>query len=156
MTRATTIAFVPRNPMARILSGPDRKSVAEHVTRAEQAVQALAPGLVAGLEEDAEALITLCRQREDEVFGRCSEIARLALGVVEMARLTGRTALAEVAEGVWEMIQALSERGAWHSDALRLHADALAGMVHGDGPNDCAITQELSRMREAIQARPAP
>lgn len=158
MTRSSTVAFVPRNPMARILSGLDRKAFSAHVAGAEQAVAALTPELVQSLRDDVVALIRQCRQDEAEVFGQCREIGRMALTVVETARLAGRTAVAEAAVGVWEMTDALSERGVWHTDALRLHADALAGLISGadDEPDAAAIAHELARMRAGLRARPGP
>ena len=153
MTRATTIAFVPRNPMARILSGLDRKSFADHVAGAEQAMQALSPGLVQSLDSDVGALAQLCRQEEDAVFGQCREIARLALTIVETARFAQRLGLALAAQGIWEMVEALTERGVWHTDALRLHADALGKLMAAeDGPEGLAVTTELARMRETLGA----
>lgn len=154
MTRASTVAFVPRNRLSTILSGTDPSSFADHVAAAEKAVEAIAPDLIQGIGGDVRALIRLCRQDEEQVFGQCREIGRLALGIVEAARLARRPALADMARGIWEMIDALSERGVWHTDALRTHADALATLasVDDDGPVGAAIANELRRMREAIGA----
>ncbi|WGM31875.1 hypothetical protein KKHFBJBL_02125 [Brevundimonas sp. NIBR11] len=140
--------------MARILTGLDRKTFAEHVAGAEQAVRAITPRLVESLGGDVRHLVGLCRRGESETFGRCREIGLLALGVVETARLAGRPELAETARGIWEMVDALATRGVWHTDALRLHADALATLMgmEGDAPDGSAIARELSRMREAIGA----
>lgn len=158
MSRASTVAFVPRNPLARILSGLDRKRFADHVAGAEQAVAALAPELARSLRDDVTALVRRCRQEEADLFGQCREIGRTALNVVEAARLAGHVALAEAAVGIWEMTDALSERGVWHTDALRLHADALARLIASaeDEPDGAAITRELSRMRAGLRARPEP
>lgn len=155
MTRASTVAFSPRNRLSAILSGTDRKTFAEHVATAEQAVQAIAPGLIEGLDDEVRALARLCRQDEAETFGQCREIGWLALSVVESARLAGRPGLASAAKGVWEMIDALSERGVWHTDALRVHADALAMLTDvEEGPDASAVTRELTRLRATIGAAP--
>ena len=51
------------------------------------------------------------------------------------------------------MVEALTERGVWHTDALRLHADALWRLTATeDGPDGLAVTTELARMREALGA----
>ena len=154
MTRASSVTFVPRNRMSRILSGLDRKSFAEHVAGAEEAVGAIAPILTASIEGDVQGLIRLCRQDEAAIFGQCHEIGRRALNIVESARLAGRPALAEAAQGVWEMIDALSGRGVWHTDALRLHADALGTLAaaEANGPDGQATARALGRLREAIGA----
>lgn len=156
MTRASTVAFTPRNPLARILAGADRQSFADHVAGAEQAVKAIAPSLIESLDGDVRGLIRLCRQDEDAIFGQCREIGWLALKIVEAARLAGRPGLADVAKGVWEMVDALSDRGVWHTDALRLHGDAMGAlMADAAGVSDEeAIARELARMREAIGAQP--
>jgi len=142
--------------MARILSGLDRKTFAEHVASAEKAVEAVRPVLVESLDDDVRALADLCRQDEADIFGQCREIGWRALGIVESARLAGRPALAETAKGVWEMVDALSDRGVWHTDALRLHADALTTLAHSNGPEGLALAQELTRMRDAIGAAARP
>ena len=157
MTRTSTIAFVPRNRMARILSGLDRKSFADHVAGAESALAEIAPAVAESIEGDVQTLIGLCRRDEAEIFGQCRDIGRLALTIVESARLAGRPALAEAAQGMWEMIDALSARGVWHTEALRLHVDALTALVPAaaNGPEGLAMTHELLRMRERLGAGPA-
>lgn len=158
MTRASTVAFVPRNRLSSILTSPDGKSFADHVGRAEEAVQAIAPALTEGIGVDVRALVWLCRQAEGDTFGQCREIGWLALKIVESARLAGRPALAEIAQGVWEMIDALSGRGIWHTDALRLHSDALAVMLieEGKGLDGLSLTRQLARLREAIGVGTTP
>ena len=157
MTRSSTVAFTPRNRLSDILSGPGQRTFAEHVASAEEAVEAVAPSLVERLEADVRALAGLCRQEEDAVFGQCREIGLLALTIVESARLAGRPGLALAAKGVWEMVDALTGRGVWHTDALRLHADALGTLIAaGDGPEGLAVAKELARMREALGAAPIP
>jgi hypothetical protein len=157
MTRASTIAFTPRNRLSGILAGADRKTFADHVSSAEQAVQAIAPRLIESLDDEVRALAVLCRQDETETFARCREIGWLALSIVESARLAGRPGLASAAKGVWEMIDALSARGVWHTDALRVHADALTMLaVVEEGPEAAAMTRALSRLRETIGAAATP
>ena len=157
MTRPSTVAFTPRNRLSAILSGSGLRPFAEHVASAEEAVQAVAPVLIGRLEDDVRALAGLCRQEEDAVFGQCREIGLLALTIVESARLAGRPGLALAAKGVWEMVDALTERGVWHTDALRLHADALGMLMAAeDGPEGLVVAKELARMREALGAAAAP
>ena len=54
-------------------------------------------------------------------------------------------------------IDALSARGVWHTEALRLHVDALTALVPAaaNGPEGLAMTHELLRMRERLGAGPA-
>ncbi len=152
--RRQAITFVPRNRLAPILSSPGRKTFLELVAEAEKAVEEIAPVLTESLDSDVRALGRLCRQDESEIFGQGREIGRLALRIVESARLAGRPDLAEAANGVWEMIDALTERGVWHTDALRVHADALG--VLSAGGDGSSVTRDLLRLREAIGAGPRP
>lgn len=151
-----TVSFVPHNRLSKILSSIDKRSFAEHVARAEQEVEAVAAILAENLNGDVQILIRLCRQDEVEIFGQCREIGWLALRIVETARLGKREELARAAEGVWEMIEALSERGVWHTDALRLHVEALNALISPDAADQeerAAIDQALLRMRQAIGAK---
>lgn len=156
--RAPSVAFVPRNRLSKILSAMNRKAFAEHVENAEREVDRIAPILGESINGDVQSLIRLCRQDEATIFGQCSEIGWLALRIVESARLARRPELAEAAKGVWEMIEALSVRGVWHTDALRLHVDAMQALTSGApiGPEGLAtIERELLKMREAIGATTA-
>ena len=153
--RASSIEFVPRNRLSKILSGMDRKTFEAHVQNAEREVERIAPLLGESIEGDVRSLIRLCSQDEAGIFGQCREIGWLALRIVESARLARRPELAEAAKGVWEMVEALSDRGVWHTDALRLHADALQALTSGsqiDADGTAAIQRALLTMRAAIGA----
>lgn len=150
-----SIAFVPRNRLSEILTAMDRDTFASHIEKAAVEVRRIAPAISASIGEDVQTLIHLCRQDEAELFGQCREIGWLALRIVESARLAQRPALAETARGVWEMVEALSEKGVWHTDALRLHAEALQALKSApamDGGACKLIQDELVRMRAAVGA----
>lgn len=151
--------FLPGNRLAKILSGMDHKAFAEHVQNAEREVERIAPSLSESIEGDVQSLISLCRQDEAEVFGQCREIGWLALRIVESAGLAQRPELAETAKGVWEMVQALSDRGVWHTDALALHIAGLHALTSGrpiDAEGMAAVGRALLAMRTAIGAAAAP
>jgi hypothetical protein len=157
--RASTNVFLPRNRLSKILSGISRKAFQEHVENAEREVERIAPILGESIEGDVQSLIRLCRRDEAEVFGQCREIGWLALRIVESARLARRPELAEAAEGVWEMIEALSDRGVWHTAALALHADTLQALTSGpsiDAQRTAAMLRALQAMRTAIGAATGP
>lgn len=146
--------FVPSNRLSRLLHGLDRSRFAEHVSRAQSEVDRIAPALAATLHVDIRTLAALCRGDETAVFQNCRAIGLAALAVVESARLGGRPMVADAAAGLWEMIEALSSRGVWHSDALRLHADSLAALsALPDKPEEAAtILSELRRLRASVGA----
>ncbi|MBX9709246.1 MAG: hypothetical protein K2X61_15090 [Caulobacteraceae bacterium] len=155
---APSVSFVPRNRLAKILTSLDRKAFAEHVRNAEQELNRLAPILGESIEGDVQALIRLCRQDEADIFGQSYEIGWLALKIVESARLAKRHELADAAEGVWEMIDALTKKGVWHTEALRVHVEALLALLalSSDPGTDAAqrqvIARELLKMRTAVGA----
>jgi hypothetical protein len=154
--RAPSLAFVPRNRLAKILTSLDRKAFAEHVENAEKEVERIAPVLGESIEGDVQALIRLCRQDEADIFAQSREIGWLALRIVESARLARRPELADAAEGVWEMIEALSTRGVWHTEALRIHVEALLALSVPDGTDSAqrqVIARELLKMRAAVVAK---
>lgn len=157
--REPSVVFVPRNRLAKILSGMDRKAFEAHVQNADWEVGLITPILSESIEGDVQSLIRLCRQDEAEVFGQCREIGWLALRIVESAGLARRPELAEAAKGVWEMIEALSNRGVWHTDALGLHIDALQTLT-SESPNDAesmaGMVRALLAMRAAIGAAAVP
>ncbi len=157
--RPPTVTFVPRNRLARFLSTMSRRDFDECIDNAEREIERIAPILGESLEGDVQALIRLCRQEEVEVFGQCREIGWLALRIIESARIANRPELADTAKGVWEMIDALSDRGVWHTEALRLHAEALQALIGGTalGEEDLAIMErQLLKMRTAIGVTPQP
>jgi hypothetical protein len=154
--RAPSVAFVPRNRLSKILTSLHRQAFAEHVAAAEREVERIAPILGESIESDVQALIRLCRQDEADIFAQSREIGWLALKIVESARLANRPELADAAEGVWEMISALSTRGVWHTEALRIHVEALLALTSAAGTDPSqrqAIARELVRMRAAVGAK---
>jgi hypothetical protein len=154
--RAPSVAFVPRNRLSKILSSLNRKAFAEHVEAAEREVERIAPILSESIEGDVQALIRFCRQDEADIFAQSREIGWLALKIVESARLACRPELADAAEGVWELVEALTARGVWHTEALRIHVEALLALTADTGldePDRRVIAGELLRMRTAVGAK---
>ncbi|MFY7852416.1 MAG: hypothetical protein ACOVQ6_11590 [Brevundimonas sp.] len=153
--RPQSVEFIPRNRLSKILAALNRKAFAEHVQNAEREVERLAPILGESIEGDVQALIFLCRQDETEIFANSFEIGWLALKIIESARIAQRPELANAAEGVWEMIDALSKRGVWHTEALRVHVEALLALsseAGADAAQRQVIARALLKMRTAVGA----
>ena len=151
-------AFWSESRLSVLLADLTPDVALEYVLSAEREVERIAPHLGNGIQEDVLALIGMCCQDEAEIFSQCREIGHLALRIVESARLVRMMALADTAKGVWEMTEALSDRGVWHTDALKLHVKALQALASGTliGVEDIAtIQQELHRMRASIGATAA-
>lgn len=154
LSSRSVVTFFPRNRLMAILQGIDRIRFAQHVRRAEAAIERLGPTQAAALSADIRAMAARCREDEASVFENCRPIGRAALRIIESARLAGRPGLAEAAEGIWEMVDALSSRGVWHTEALRIHADSLAVLstLPTDGEDTRAIITELRLLRAAVGA----
>ena len=137
---------VARTGLSRAMRGLDQSAGRRLVRRAETAVDVLAPALIAGLSADARDLAAACRADETVVFQTSGPIGRAALDLVEKARLAGHPRLAEAAEGLWEMIDALTRRGVWHTDALRLHAESL-NVLATASPADARAASIIDALR---------
>lgn len=156
MSRSSAVVFKPRNRLTQILTAADGTGFRDHVTRAERAIGELEVDISSGLQAQVAALSALCQGGEAEVFEACREIGLTALNLVESARLAGRPDVAQLAEGVWDMIDALTARGIWHTDALRVHAAALGLLLANSKPGGpaSAVIAELKRLRTAIGIQP--
>lgn len=152
MSRSSAVEFKPRNRLAQILSRSGGSDFIDHVARAEKAIGDLAPKMSKGLKAQVETLSNLCLGSEAEVFEACREIGLSGLTLIESARLAGRWDLAEIAEGLWQMIDALTARGIWHTDALKAHVATLRLLSSDAGSPDLSPTliAELQRLRAAI------
>jgi len=86
-------------------------------------------------------------QGEEVLFAECRTLSDAALNVAEVAGAAGMDALGEVARGISAMVESLTTSGVWHSDALKLHLDALALINQAGG----RMTEEnkviLARLR---------
>jgi hypothetical protein len=145
--------FVPENPLAKILEGPDLQDVAELVRAAEARVEALAPRLAASIAGTIDRLTELGRQREELVFADSLEIGRCALDVAELAAAVGRDQLGQAARGAYIIIQGLVNRGAWHTEALMLHVEAMQLLSAEPAPSredGEAILRRLAIMRRSL------
>jgi hypothetical protein len=58
------------------------------------------------------------------VFAECRALGLQAQSICEVASLAGWTTIGEAARGIIEMVEALINSGAWHTEALQLHVEA--------------------------------
>lgn len=153
MSRHPEGVFVPHNRLARILDAPDGKSFEDLVAAAEANVIQLKASGHNALKGRVTDLLALCDQPEDIVFGESERIVVAAGLVVEDARQLAEADIAETAGGIAAMIQALFDYGAWHTEALEVHVQALKVLVSGVPPSTderATILREITRMRSAI------
>lgn len=148
-TRITT----PPNRLSRFLGGPGAVASDDLVREAEARVAELKPQLLDFIALEIETILAIGGQSEEIVFAECRALADAALRVAEVAGAADAHALGEVARGIRAMVESLFIAGVWHSDALRLHVEAIAMLAHGpeQSPEELrVITERLRRMRQRI------
>lgn len=145
--------FTPENRLAHILQTIDAPTAAELVADADGRVDKLGEAIRAYVAAKLEEIMGFAEQGEDVLFAECRTLADASLNVAEVAGAAGLEALGEVSRGISAMVESLITSGVWHSDALKLHLDALALMNQAGGrmtEENKTILARLRGMREAI------
>lgn len=145
--------ITPENRLARTLGGEGARFVEDMVQDAKGRVAALAPEIASFVAAEVRLILELGMQSEELVFADCREIADAALRVAEVAGAADRHAIGDAARGIRAMIEGLFRGGIWHSDALKLHVDALSLLSNGPRQSDeeeARILERLKRMRARI------
>lgn len=145
--------LTPENRLARAIGGAGARPAEELVCNAEERVAALEPQIAEFVSAEVELILRLGLQSEELVFADCREIADAALRVAEVAAVANLPAVGEAARGIRAMIEGLFDGGIWHSDALKLHVDALSLLAHGPRQGEeeeGRILERLKRMRARI------
>ncbi|ACG79639.1 cheE protein [Phenylobacterium zucineum HLK1] len=145
--------FTPENRLAKILEAIQAPTAAELIADAESRVEALGDAIRTYVAEKLEEIRAFAEQSEDVLFAECRTLGETAMNVAEVAGAAGLEAVGEVARGISAMVDNLISSGVWHTDALRLHLDALA-LVNASGggmtPENEVILMRLRGMREAV------
>lgn len=145
--------FTPENRLAKALSSLDGATAEELVLNASARVAKLEVAIRAYVSEQLLAITEFAAEGEDVLFAECRTLSELARNVAEVAGAGGLDDIGEVASGINAMVENLHSSGVWHTDALRLHLDALAllnqrvGANTGDGE---FVLARLRNMRQAI------
>jgi hypothetical protein len=148
--------FLPENRLADFVGVVDGVLPNELVSAAEARVEDMRESLEEVIAATLEEMLALGMQPEELVFADCREISRLALEIAEIAGAAGMTSIGEAARGVRIMIDSLFLGGVWHSDALRLHFEALQLLSSEPRPGpdeETAILARLQRMRQRVGVR---
>lgn len=152
----TARIFTPENRLASILRSLDGPTAGELIADAEGRVEQLGTAIRAYVADKLDEILGFATQGEDVLFAECRTLGDTAMNVAEVAGAAGMDALGEAARGISAMIDSLVTNGVWHSDALKLHLDALALINLSDGrmtePNR-VILARLRGMREAVGVR---
>lgn len=145
--------FTPENRLAKILESMDAPTAAELVMEAECRVAQLSEAIHAYVEEKLREILAFASQGEEVLFAECQTLSDAALKVAEVAGAAEMEATGEVARGISAMVDGLMTSGIWHSDALKLHLDALALVNQNGGgltEENKVILARLRGMREAV------
>lgn len=147
--------FMPENRLEGILLNPLAPTAEVLVVAAETRVGTLRESIRAYVRETSERIFLLAEKPEEEVFAECRALGLHAQSICEVASLAGWTTIGEAARGIIEMVEALINSGAWHTEALQLHVDALALLNKDPTPSDAVaeqILRQLKEMRERVGA----
>lgn len=145
--------FTPENRLSKILETIDGPTAAELVMDAECRVAQLSEAIHAYVEEKLKEILAFASQGEEVLFAECQTLSEAALNVAEVAGAAEMEATGEVARGISAMVDSLMTSGVWHSDALKLHLDALALVNQAGGgmsEENQTILARLRGMREAV------
>lgn len=145
--------FTPQNRLARVLSALQGAAPERLVADAETRVARLEMAICAYVRDRLAPIMAFADLDEAALFARCQELGAMSLDISEVAGAGGLVAIGEAARGISAMIEGLVDRGVWHTDALKLHLDALALLSQTPPPGAAqieAIMDQLLTMRRAI------
>lgn len=147
--------FTPENRLAAIVGGPDDATAASLVRDAETNVYGLRDKIREHVAQQHAILARRARGSEAEIFADCHAIAEAARSISDVAGAADMECVGEAARGIFALINALGCKGVWHTDALKLHVDALA-LFNSDAPpsrsDSVQILKKLKAMREWVGA----
>ncbi len=148
--------FTPENRLADVIGGPDDPTGSSLVRDAETRVFGMRDEIRRHVAEQYKILAARADGPEEAIFADCYQIADAARAISDVAGAAGLEALGEAARGIFALIHALGCKGVWHTDALRLHVNALA-LFNSDCPpgrNDSQqILKKLKAMRDWVGAQ---
>ena len=149
----TVRIFTPENDLAGIIGGPKDMTVDELERRAVERVGSMGPSLRAFVDERLAAIEHISLQPEETIFAESLALGDAALAICEVAATGDLARIGEAARGISNMVDALVSSGVWHTEALKLHVDAL--MMFAARPTMGAeeaetILKRLKAMRDGI------
>lgn len=144
---STTRVFRPPNRLALVLGGPNDPSGEELAAEVARRLESLKDGILAYVDTQLLVFRELARAPDEVLFAECRRLEAAARGISEVAGTAGLSDLGEAARGVDIMVSALAIQGAWHSDALKLHIEAVTLLAADPAPSATEARQMLSRLR---------
>lgn len=142
--------FTPDNRLAHVVGGPNDPTAASLVRDAETRLRPLQAGIRKDVADQCAIIARLAAGPEEEVFGCSREIGDAARYICEIAGVAELHAVGEAARGVHAMINALVSEGVWHTEALKLHVDAVA-LFNSDAPPSASETDKILARLKAMR-----
>lgn len=141
------------NPLASAVDAATGDTTRELVADAVARVSALSPVIRRYVSLRLQEILALSGASDEILFAESRRLGDAALAVAETAGAAGLQTVGEIARGISAMVDNLLTRGAWHSDALRLHIQALSlasQAADGDSPEDRLMLDRLHAMRKVL------
>jgi hypothetical protein len=139
--------FQPQNPLTEIIGGLEDPTTASLTRDAETRVLALRDQIRAYVVQQHAILSGYTAGPEETIFANCREIGHAARAISDVAGAADMEVIGEAARGIFALVNALACKGVWHTDALKLHVDALALFISDAPPNRCDAAQMLARLK---------
>lgn len=145
--------YAVRNRISEALLSKDGPTADSLVSDADRRVAHLAGRISTFVAAKVQHLSHWADLPEDALFAGSQSIEEPAMNIAEVAEAAGLDAVGSVARGLCVMVDGLTSRGIWHTDALRIHLRALA-VVHArsgePGPANRRIVEELQALRASL------
>ena len=145
--------FTPENRLAKTFGTTAGCSAPELIAAAEVRVTALRPAIRAHVSQKLEAILRYASEGDDVLFAESCNLGEAALSIAEVAGAAGLETVGEIARGISAMVENLVTRGVWHTDALRLHIQALSltSQTSDDASSENRLMLErLQTMRKVL------
>jgi hypothetical protein len=141
------------NPLASAVDAATGNTARELVAEAAARVSALRPAIRLYVSLRLREIHAFGGESDEVLFAESRTLGDAALAVAETAGAAGMETIGEIAGGISAMVDNLLTQGAWHSDALRLHIQALSLVsqaADGDAPEDRLMLDRLQAMRKVL------
>jgi hypothetical protein len=153
MKMAKPRVFTPENRLAKSFGTTAGASAPELIAAAQVRVTAMGPALRAHVSEKLETIMRYAPEGDDVLLAESHHLGAAALSIAEVAGAAGLETVGEVARGISAMVENFAACGVCHTDALRLHVQALS--LASQSPDDASeenrlMLERLRTMRKVL------
>jgi hypothetical protein len=126
--------------MKSILGSSADPTAEDLAQNAERRVATLKSSLRSHVAGQVRIIAAMSNLSEETVFAQSTALGNAALAICEIAGAAEMAPLGEAARGIYILMEAQKSQGVWHTDALRLHINAL--MMFDKDPDISTATAE--------------